>query len=459
MSSIVAIVGQPNVGKSSIFNDLTGSNAALVANFSGLTRDRQYGKALRSSAILIDTGGISESSSDLSKDVLHQTELAINESDIIFFVVDVKLGLTSLDKDISKKLRKTNKSIYLIINKVDNTKEEALSNEFIELGFKNTFLTSSAHNQGIGLLKDLLSQVSPAEDISSEDEKSLTVALLGRPNVGKSTLTNLLSGQERVLVSEKSGTTRDSIKVQIEVDGMDIDLIDTAGVRKKSSIVEETERFSVSQSVTAIKKSDVVIHLVDSDEPMVDQDMHLLGLILSIGRPVILGFNKIDLLNRKQIEELEETIKRKLEFASFINIHLLSAKLNKNIKALLPLVLEAFRSSKKDLETSLLNKILSEATDKSQPPLVGRFRPKLRYVHQGGKNPPKLIVHGNNMKGLKKSYKKYIENYFRESLKLISTPLFVDFVDSSNPYEGRTNKLSEKQKRKRKRVIKKNKKK
>ena len=459
MSSIVAIVGQPNVGKSSIFNDLTGSNAALVANFSGLTRDRQYGKALRSSAILIDTGGISESSSDLSKDVLHQTELAINESDIIFFVVDVKLGLTSLDKDISKKLRKTNKSIYLIINKVDNSNEETLSNEFIELGFKNTFLTSSAHNQGIGLLKDLLSQVSPAEDLSSEDEKSLTVALLGRPNVGKSTLTNLLSGQERVLVSEKSGTTRDSIKVQIEVDGMDIDLIDTAGVRKKSSIVEETERFSVSQSVTAIKKSDVVIHLVDSEEPMVDQDMHLLGLILSIGRPVILGFNKIDLLNDKQVEELEETIKRKLEFASFINIHLMSAKLNKNIKALLPLVLEAFRSSKKDLETSLLNKILSEAIEKSQPPLVGRFRPKLRYVHQGGKNPPKLIVHGNNMKGLKKSYKKYIENYFRESLKLISTPLFIDFVDSSNPYEGRTNKLSEKQKRKRKRVIKKNKKK
>ena len=459
MSSIVAIVGQPNVGKSSIFNDLTGSNAALVANFSGLTRDRQYGKALRSSAILIDTGGISESSSDLSKDVLHQTELAINESDIIFFVVDVKLGLTSLDKDISKKLRKTNKSIYLIINKVDNSNEETLSNEFIELGFKNTFLTSSAHNQGIGLLKDLLSQVSPTEDLSSEDEKSLTVALLGRPNVGKSTLTNLLSGQERVLVSEKSGTTRDSIKVQIEVDGMDIDLIDTAGVRKKSSIVEETERFSVSQSVTAIKKSDVVIHLVDSEEPMVDQDMHLLGLILSIGRPVILGFNKIDLLNDKQVEELEETIKRKLEFASFINIHLMSAKLNKNIKALLPLVLEAFRSSKKDLETSLLNKILSEAIEKSQPPLVGRFRPKLRYVHQGGKNPPKLIVHGNNMKGLKKSYKKYIENYFRESLKLISTPLFIDFVDSSNPYEGRINKLSEKQKRKRKRVIKKNKKK
>ena len=459
MSSIVAIVGQPNVGKSSIFNDLTGSNAALVANFSGLTRDRQYGKALRSSAILIDTGGISESSSDLSKDVLHQTELAINESDIIFFVVDVKLGLTSLDKDISKKLRKTNKPIYLIINKVDNNKQEVLSNEFIELGFKNTFLTSSAHNQGISLLKDLLIQVSPAEDLSSEVKKSLTIALLGRPNVGKSTLTNLLSGQERVLVSEESGTTRDSIKVQIEVDGIDIDLIDTAGVRKKSSIVEETERVSVSQSVTAIKKSDVVLHLVDSEEPLVDQDMHLLGLILSIGRPVILGFNKIDLLNDKQVEELEEIIKRKLEFASFINIHLMSAKHDKNVKALLPLALEAFRSSKKDLETSLLNKILSEAIEKSQPPLVGRFRPKLRYVHQGGKSPPKLIVHGNNMKGLKKSYKKYIENYFRESLKLISTPLFVDFVDSSNPYEGKTNKLSEKQKRKRKRVIKKNKKK
>ena len=287
MSSIVAIVGQPNVGKSSIFNDLTGSNAALVANFSGLTRDRQYGKALRSSAILIDTGGISESSSDLSKDVLHQTDLAINESDIIFFVVDVKLGLTSLDKDISKKLRKTNKPIYLIINKVDNNKQEVLSNEFIELGFKNTFLTSSAHNQGISLLKDLLIQVSPEEDLSSEVKKSLTIALLGRPNVGKSTLTNLLSGQERVLVSEESGTTRDSIKVQIEVDGIDIDLIDTAGVRKKSSIVEETERVSVSQSVTAIKKSDVVLHLVDSEEPLVDQDMHLLGLILSIGRPVI----------------------------------------------------------------------------------------------------------------------------------------------------------------------------
>ena len=459
MSSIVAIVGRPNVGKSSIFNNLTGSNTALVAKFSGLTRDRQYGQAKGSSAILIDTGGISSDSSDLSKDVLEQTELAIKEADILFFIVDVKDGLTALDKEISKRLRKTSKPIYLIINKVDNIKHEALSPEFEELGFTNQLLASSAHNLGLGDIKNILSDISPYEELLDHDnKKDLRISIIGRPNVGKSTLTNKLIGEERVLVSEKSGTTRDSIEIPIKSRNKNIILIDTAGVRKKSSIVEETERSSVSQSLEAVKISQVVIHLIDSQEPLVDQDMHLLGLILSLGRPVILVANKIDLLNEEQKEELKKLVERRLSFAKFVHVHLISAKKGIGIRSLLNLAQEAYLSSTEDLDTNLLNKILIEAVRQQPPSLVGRFRPKLRYVHQGGKNPPILVIHGNNLKKLQRTYKKYIENFFRVALRLKSTPLFIEFVETKNPFEGKVNKLTGKQKKKRKRMIKRNKK-
>ena len=457
MTSIVAIVGRPNVGKSSIFNLLTGSNIALVADFSGLTRDRQYGKAKGSSAILIDTGGISSDSSDLLASVLAQTDFAIQQADFLLFVVDCKDGLLGLDNDISKKLRKTNKPIYLIINKVDGQQDESKTHEFSELGLKDIFIISVAHNKGMGDLSDLISEISPPEELNEISETKVKIALIGRPNVGKSTLINQLSGGQRVLVSPESGTTRDSIEVPITNQGKEVILVDTAGIRRKRSVSQQTEKFSVGQSIEAIRKSNVVIHLVDSEESLVDQDMHLLGLALSLGRPVILAPNKVDLLDEKQIEGLKNQILRKLRFAKYIHTHLISAKTGLGIESLINLAQEAYFSSSKDLNTALLNKILISAIKQHPPPLKGRFRPKLRYAHQGGRNPPVVIIHGNNLKKLSNSYKKYIENYFREEVNFKSTPLVVEFLEGKNPFKVKPNRLSMKQKKKRTRVVKQNK--
>ena len=454
MSSIVAIVGRPNVGKSSLFNLLTGSRAALVADFSGLTRDRQYGRDLKSSAILIDTGGIGRDSTDLSKDVIKQTNLAIEEADNLFFMVDGKDGLLPLDEEIAKKLRKTNKPVKLIVNKIDNAKDFEGSLEFDKLGFKDKAVISTAHNLGLDNLKKALVDISPKLELFQEERNDLVISLLGRPNVGKSTLLNKLSGFDRVLVSSESGTTRDSIEVPVEQ--REITLIDTAGVRRKSVSKDKVEQFSISQSIEAIKKSNVVIHILDAVEPLVDQDMHLLGLALSIGKPVLLVANKIDLLNKEELSNLTEHIYRKLTFAKFVGLSLISAKEGKGLNKLLNLAEEAYLSSSKDFNTSALNKILNEALKKQPPPLTGRFRPKLRYVHQGGKNPPLFIIHGNNLNKLPSSYKKYMENYFREYLKLRSTPLFLEFRESENPYKDKPNLLTVKQKKKRKRMIKKN---
>ncbi|HIA96526.1 MAG TPA: ribosome biogenesis GTPase Der [Gammaproteobacteria bacterium] len=456
MSCIVAIVGRPNVGKSSLFNILTGSRAALVANFSGLTRDRQYGRDLKSSAILIDTGGIGKDSSDLSKDVIKQTNLAIEEADILFFMVDGKDGLMPLDEEIAKKLRKRNKPVRLIVNKIDNAKDLEGSFEFDQLGFKDKAVVSTAHNLGLDALKKALLEISPVAEPIQEKRNDLRISILGRPNVGKSTLINKLSGFERVLVSSESGTTRDSIEVPVKE--REITLIDTAGVRKKSVSKGKVEQFSISQSIEAIKKSNVVIHILDAVEPLVDQDMHLLGLALSIGKPVLIVANKIDLLNKEELANLTDHIFRRLSFAKFVGVSLISAKEGKGLKKLLNLAEEAYLATSKDFSTSVLNKILNEAIKKQPPPLIGRFRPKMRYIHQGGKNPPLFIIHGKNLKKLSSSYKKYMENYFREHLKLRSTPLIIDFLESENPYKDKPNVLSGRQKKKRKRIIKRSKK-
>lgn len=458
MTSIVAIVGRPNVGKSSVFNLLTGSNKALVADFSGLTRDRQYGKAKGSSAILIDTGGISSDSSNLASAVLDQTDFAIQEADLLFFIVDCKDGLLGLDQEISKRLRKTNKLIYLIINKVDNQQDETKAHDFNELGLVNNFKISCAHNLGLGNLRDLISEISPPDELNQTNDESLKISLIGRPNVGKSTLTNKLLGEERVLVSPESGTTRDSIEVPVNIKGKDIILVDTAGMRKKSSVKDQPEKFSVGQAIEAIRKSDVVIHLINSEESLVDQDMHLLGLALSLGRPVILAPNKVDLLDENQKKVLKQRIGRRISFANFIDTHLISAKTGLGIKSLLKKAEEAYVSSTKDLDTNFLNKILTIATQRNPPPLSGRFRPKLRYAHPGGKNPPIVVIHGNNLKKLPSSYKKYIENYFRKRLNFKSTPLVVEFQEGKNPFKDKPNKLTKKQKMKRARVVKRNKK-
>ena len=320
-----------NILGSSLFNLLTGSRAALVADFSGLTRDRQYGGDSTSSALLIDTGGLGSDSSNLSKDVIKQTNLAIEEADFLFFMVDGKDGLVPLDEDIANKLRKTNKPVKLIVNKIDNDKDLQISTEFDQLGLQDKVIISAAHNQGLEDIKEAVLEISPKSEPSLDKRNNLVVSLLGRPNVGKSTLLNKLSGFERVLVSSESGTTRDSIEVPVK-EGK-ITLIDTAGVRRKSAAKGKVEQSSISQSLEAIKKSNVVIHILDAVEPLVDQDMHLLGLALSIGKPVLLVANKIDLLSKEELSNLTDHILRKLNFAKFVSVTLISAKEGRGLKA------------------------------------------------------------------------------------------------------------------------------
>ena len=459
MSSVVAIVGRPNVGKSTLFNILTGSRSALVANFAGLTRDRQYGHLKNSSTVLIDTGGISSESNDISLAVKNQAENAIQEADILFFLVDAIDGLMPLDQDIASSLRKTNKRIYLLINKVDGLKQQASLAEFEKLGFKNSIGFSAAHNQGIGDIKLALEELENKEfnEVQSLEE-DIKISIIGRPNAGKSTLINKLIGEERVLVSPESGTTRDSIEVPLNWNGKNITLVDTAGMRRKRSIKGETEKSSVSQSLESIRKSSVVILVLDSSETIVDQDVHLLGLALALGRPAIIAANKLDLLSKKQKEDLKENINRKLRFASFLEIQFISAKEGKGINVLIKMAEKAYLSSVNELHTPILNKILKVALQRQPPPMSGRFRPKLRYAHAGGKNPPTIIVHGNNLRLIGDSYKKFLENFYRTHLKLGSTPLIIKFSEKENPFKDKPNILTERQKKKRARLVRRRKK-
>ena len=458
--SVVAIVGRPNVGKSTIFNILTASKSAIVADFSGLTRDRKYSRLKDSQLTLIDTGGLNEDTDDMSQAIKEQTDLAIEEADYLLFVVDAIDGLLPTDKEIAKSLRKQNKEITLLINKADNSRLEESSAEFNSLGFKKSIFLSASHNKGFGDLRDLLSdydEIYITEDSINQDN-SIKISIIGRPNAGKSTLVNALIGEERLVVSSQSGTTRDSIDVPLETGSKKFTLIDTAGMRRKRSIKEETEKFSVSKSVDSIKRADLVVILIDASENIVDQDIHLLGLTLAIGRPVLVVANKIDLLSKQDRENLESKINRKLKFASYIKLHYISAKNKRGLKKLLKLTDTIYKESLRDLDTSIINKILKSALYNQQPAMSGRFRPKLRYAHSGGKNPPRIIIHGNNLKQIQDSYTRYLENYFRNELELGSTPLEVVYKDQANPFKNKPNQLNERQLKKRKRMIKRRKK-
>ena len=457
--SIVAIVGRPNVGKSTIFNILTGSKSAIVADFSGLTRDRQYGNLKNSNITLIDTGGLNEASDDMSRAIKKQTDLAIAEADMLLFVVDALDGMLPMDKDLAQNIRKQDKKTILLINKADNSKLEESSSEFNSFGFQEVICLSASHNKGFSELRDYLIDSETFDDyLTEESDPSLKISIIGRPNAGKSTLINALIGEDRLVVSSKSGTTRDSIEVPINMGNKKLTLIDTAGMRRKRSIKELTEKFSVSKSVESIKRADVVIILLDASENIVDQDIHLLGLTLAIGKPVVVVANKMDLLKNKDKDELESKINRKLRFANYLSLHYISAKEGKGLKKLINLAEKIYQSSVKDLDTSILNKLLKVALSNQQPSMSGRFRPKHRYVHSGGNNPPRIIIHGNNLKDIQASYTRYLENFFRKELKLESTPLEVVYKEQTNPFRNKPNQLNERQIKKRKRMIKRRKK-
>lgn len=465
MKPIIALVGRPNVGKSTLFNRLTRSRDALVADFSGLTRDRIYGTVNSDdcSFILIDTGGLTEQSDDMSDLMRKQAQLAIEESDLIFFLVDGRAGLTAADQIIAKDLRNVDKPILLVVNKSEGEQREIIAAEFYALGFGEPMVISASQGRGITHLMDGLKQALPSVEVIEEEtipedtSHVIRLAVLGRPNVGKSTLINRMLGEERVVAFDEPGTTRDSIHIPFEKDGTEYILIDTAGVRRRSKVSEMLEKFSIVKTLQALEDANVVILVLDAHEGIVEQDLHLAGLIIQSGRAVVIAVNKWDGLDKSEREWVTTNIERRLPFLNFAQTHFISALHGSGVGLLFKSVKQAYNSAMAQLPTPRLTRVLEDAVSDHPPPLIHGRRIKFRYAHLGGKNPPRIIIHGNQTDATPNSYRRYLENTFREVLKLHGTPIMVEFKQGDNPFKDRKNTLTDRQVEKRKRMIKRSK--
>lgn len=456
MLPVIALVGPPNVGKSTLFNYLTRSREALVADWPGLTRDRQYGRIQRGEYpwLVVDTGGISDSGEELSRIALRQINHAIDEADLILFLVDARAGMNAADEMIAEHLRKTNKPILVIANKVDGLNAQTAGLEFNALGLGSPIPIAASHGMGVPALLDrageLLPQVPEQQDV---DPHRIAVAVVGRPNVGKSTLVNRLLGEERVVVFDQPGTTRDSVYIPFERNGIPCTLIDTAGMRRRSKISEAVEKFSVIKTMQAISRANVVIYLIDASEGVTDRDAGLLGMILEAGRALIIGFNKWDGLSAQHKATVKRQMELKLPFIEYAEKHFLSALHGTGVGNLFDRIPDLNRASMLNLSTSHLSRILSQALTAHQPPLVQGRRIKLKFAHQGGHNPPTIIIHGTQTDSLPASYRRYLCNTFRHSLGLAGVPIRLEFKTADNPFQERRNTSTERQLRKRKRMI------
>lgn len=439
---VVAIVGRPNVGKSTLFNCLTAKRDALVADFPGLTRDRQYGYVQneKQSFIVVDSGGIYDQVSAMNAKVQQQVERAIAESSVIMFLVDAQAGLTAVDEQLAARLRKTQKPIVLVINKIDGFDPAMISGEFYQLGFDRIIPIAALRNRGIRPLLECITTMLPKPEVTtvsglgSEPEKMMKVAIIGRPNVGKSTLVNRILGEERVVVSDEAGTTRDSIFIPFERRGRHYTLIDTAGIRSRGKVVDTVEKFSVVKALQAIHESHVVVLLIDAQEGLTDQDMRLLGLILDSGKALVVVVNKWDGLDAYQKTRVKTELQRRLPFLDYVKWHFISALHGSGVGNLFTSIDRAYQSAMVTLETPQLTRILEKAVSASEPPLVGGKRIKLRYAHPGGHNPPLIVVHGSRTELLPEFYRRYLENTYRKVLKLVGTPIRVELRSSKNPY-------------------------
>lgn len=436
MLPVIAIVGRPNVGKSTLFNCLTKSRAALVADVPGLTRDRLYGQGhLGDRAyIVIDTGGLGEETEDVHTLMAGQTRQAIVEADQIIFVVDGRAGLTAADQTIAESLRITGKKIFLAVNKIDGLDINVVQSDFFALGLGEPIPIAAAHGRGVDkLIQHVMRDIPPAEpEISAQ--RGIRLAVAGRPNVGKSTLINRMLGEERVVVFDEPGTTRDSIAIPFERRGQDYILIDTAGVRRRRSVEEGIEKFSVIKTLQAIESAHVVIMVLDARAGVSDQDLHLLGFILDAGKAMVIAVNKWDGLEVEQREWLQRELERRLAFVDFAEIKFISALHGTGVGELFPLVDQAYDSATRKLSTPILTRLLEDAVFAHQPPLVQGRRIKLRYAHAGGHNPPLIIIHGKQTRALPGSYQRYLASAFRKALNLVGTPIRIEFKDSENPY-------------------------
>jgi GTPase len=456
MIPVIALVGRPNVGKSTLFNRLTKSQDALVADFPGLTRDRQYGDVVYQDKpfIVVDTGGIGVD--DLAVDELmsKQSSAAIEESDIIFFMVDARDGLTAVDKDIANRVRKSSKQVYLVVNKADGIDEDIALAEFQGLGFEYIYALSASHGRGINdLLSTVTKEFLTVEEEDPFDSTSIKIAFVGRPNVGKSTLINRILGEERVVVYDMPGTTRDSISIPFNRDDQPYVLIDTAGVRKRGRINEKIEKFSIIKSLQAVKASQVCLLVVDAQEGLTEQDLHLLGFVIESGRALVIAINKWDGLTEDHKEHVKAEIDRRLHFVKYAKIRFISALHGTGVGLLFKDINQAYQSSMQSLSTPKLTRMLQSFITKHPPPLVQGRRIKLRYAHAGGQNPPLIIIHGNQLDSIPNNYKRYLINEFTAELNLVGTPLKIEFKGGDNPYKGRKNPLTTRQIHKKKRLI------
>ncbi|GAB4301641.1 MAG: ribosome biogenesis GTPase Der [Methylophaga sp.] len=454
MKPIIALVGRPNVGKSTIFNRLTRSRDALVADFAGLTRDRIYGTVREEGLdfILIDTGGLTEQTDSMAALMRKQAQLAIDEADLVLFVVDGRAGLMPDDHDIAQQLRNQGKPIRLLINKTEGERQEMVAAEFYALGLGEPLVISATQGRGFSAIFSEIREAMPNAEVPelSEDELEQTedgtdeirLAVLGRPNVGKSTLINRLLGEERVVAFDEPGTTRDSIHIPFEKDGVNYTLIDTAGVRRRSKVSEKLEKFSVLKTLQALEDANVAMLILDAHEGIVEQDLHLAGLIVESGRAVVLAVNKWDGLEKHEREWVATNVERRLPFLSFAKTHFISALHGSGVGLLLKSVRQAYQSATTRVPTSRLTRVLEDAVADHPPPLVRGRRIKFRYAHLGGKNPPRIIIHGNQTEATPNSYKRYLENTFREVLKLQGTPVRIEFKTGDNPYRDRKPKPS-----------------
>jgi len=450
MLPVVALVGRPNVGKSTLFNALTNSRQALVADEPGVTRDRQYAEVISGDApfIIIDTGGLVSKAQGMAELIFKNAEVALKEADLIYFIVDAKSGVTPEDQHIAAILRKLNKPILVVVNKVDGKDPELMAAEFYALGLGEPMGVSAAHREYLSSLvehtESLLAQVPRTEDQEPLD-KGIKIALVGRPNVGKSTLTNRMLGETRVIASDTPGTTRDSIYIPFTHHGEAYTLIDTAGVRRRGRIDAAVEKFSVIKTLQAIKDANVVIFLIDAQEGLTDQDMHLLGFVIDAGRSLVIAINKWDGLSTEQKDHVKTEIERRLNFVDYAEMFFISAIHGTNVGHLFDAVQRAYKASTQELSTPRLTTLLEQAVFEHNPPMVQGRRIKLKYVHCGGYHPPTLVLHGNQLQNLPGSYLRYLEKFYRRALKMVGTPIRFECKTSVNPYEGRKEKLTTRQ--------------
>jgi GTP-binding protein len=438
MLSIVVIVGRPNVGKSTLFNRLTRSRDAIVHDEPGITRDRHYGRGRVGSRsyLVVDTGGFEPVATEgIYHEMARQTRQAVDEADVVLFTVDARAGLTAHDRIIAEELRKTGRAVFVVVNKAEGLQPEQAAAEFHELALGDPLTISAAHGENVTDLMDfVLARFPEAAEREDDDAKQPRIAIVGRPNVGKSTLVNALLGEERVIVFDQPGTTRDSIYMDFEWRGKPYTLIDTAGVRKRGRVNEAAEKFSVVKTMQAIADANVVVLVVDAKLDVSEQDAHIAGFILEAGRALVLAVNKWEALDEAAREHVKRTLSRKLNFLAFARLHFISALAGQGIGGLMKSVDAAYAAAMAKLPTPRLTRTLQAAVAQQQPPRAGYGRPKLRYAHQGGSNPPRIIVHGTQLEHLPDSYRRYLERFFREAFKLQGTPLRVELKTGRNPY-------------------------